>query len=102
MDDVNIRLAVATDLPRLMGLDHTSTSDYVWQLDLRKENGQVIVPLPLSHAIPFISGESGEKSVSHFAPVAVFVRTGLTSSSLMKDCHVVTSIVPVMASTGCG
>ena len=25
-----------------MRLDHASTSDYVWQLDLRKENGQVL------------------------------------------------------------
>jgi ribosomal protein S18 acetylase RimI-like enzyme len=39
--DVNIRLAVAADLPRLMSINHDSTSDYVWQLDLRKENGQV-------------------------------------------------------------
>jgi ribosomal protein S18 acetylase RimI-like enzyme len=26
----------------LATLDHSSTSDYVWQLDLRKENGQVL------------------------------------------------------------
>lgn len=35
-----IRPAVATDIPRLMALDHTSLSDYVWQLDLRREAGQ--------------------------------------------------------------
>ena len=55
MDDVNIRLAVATDLPRLMGLDHTSTSDYVWQLDLRKESGQVLAgfrEVRLPRAVP--------------------------------------------------
>jgi len=40
-ENIQIRPAVATDLPRLMGLDHSSSSDYVWQLDLRKENGQV-------------------------------------------------------------
>jgi len=28
-------------MPRLMGIDHNSSSEYVWQLDLRKENGQV-------------------------------------------------------------
>jgi ribosomal protein S18 acetylase RimI-like enzyme len=39
---VTIRPAVASDLPRLMRIDHYSTSDYVWQLDLRKENGQVL------------------------------------------------------------
>ena len=59
MSDVQIRLAVATDMPRLMGLDHTSTSDYVWQLDLRKENGQVSagfrevrLPRPVAVAYP--------------------------------------------------
>ncbi len=35
-----IRPAVATDIPRLMALDHTSLSDYVWQLDLKRETGQ--------------------------------------------------------------
>ena len=41
MNDLDVRLVVASDIPRLMALDHTSTSDYVWQLDLRKENDQV-------------------------------------------------------------
>ena len=41
MDDLQIRLAVATDLPRLMAMEHTSQSDYVWQLDLRRDNGLV-------------------------------------------------------------
>lgn len=39
--NIHIRPAVATDLPPLMSLDHSVTSDYVWQLDLRKENGQI-------------------------------------------------------------
>ena len=42
MDNVQIRPVVATDLPRLVGIEHACTSDYVWQLDLRKENGQVL------------------------------------------------------------
>lgn len=42
MSNIQVRPAVATDLPRLMSLDHASNSDYVWQLDLRKENGQVL------------------------------------------------------------
>ncbi|NJC95927.1 MAG: hypothetical protein C3F07_08935 [Anaerolineales bacterium] len=41
MDSFEIRLASSTDLPRLMALDHSCTSDYVWQLDLRREPGQV-------------------------------------------------------------
>ena len=36
----DIRPAVATDIPRLMALDHKSLSDYVWQLDLKRESGQ--------------------------------------------------------------
>jgi ribosomal protein S18 acetylase RimI-like enzyme len=56
---IEIRPAVATDLPRMMGLDHACTSDYVWQLDLRKETGQVSatlrevrLPRPVSVAYP--------------------------------------------------
>ena len=59
MSSVRIRPAVATDIPQLMKLDHTSTSDYVWQLDLRKENGQVLagfrevrLPRPVSVTYP--------------------------------------------------
>ncbi|MFT3895493.1 MAG: GNAT family N-acetyltransferase [Anaerolineales bacterium] len=37
----DIRPAVATDIPRLMALDHSCTSDYVWQLELRRETAQV-------------------------------------------------------------
>lgn len=40
-----IRPAVATDLPRMMGMNHSVTSDYVWQLDLRRETGQVSATL---------------------------------------------------------
>ena len=40
-----IRPAVATDLPRMMGMDHSVMSDYVWQLDLRRESGQVSATL---------------------------------------------------------
>ena len=46
-------------MPRLMELDHASISDYVWQLDLRKENGQVLagfrevrLPRPVSVIYP--------------------------------------------------
>ena len=36
-----IRPAVANDLPRLMAIDHSCLSDYVWQLELRREVGQI-------------------------------------------------------------
>ena len=35
--DIDIRPAVPDDLPRLMAFDHSSTSEHVWQLDLRRE-----------------------------------------------------------------
>jgi len=43
--EISIRPAVATDLPRLMGMDHSCFSEYVWQLDLHKETGQVLANL---------------------------------------------------------
>ncbi len=41
MPAIQIRPVVATDLPALMGIDHSSTSEYVWQLELRRDAGQV-------------------------------------------------------------
>ncbi len=35
------RPAVASDLPRLISVDHSSLSDYVWQLELHRETSQV-------------------------------------------------------------
>jgi len=40
MPSFEIRPAVANDLPRLIALDHSCLSDYVWQLELRREAGQ--------------------------------------------------------------
>lgn len=41
MSDFQIRPTVATDLSRLMGLDHSTTSESVWQLELRRDAGQI-------------------------------------------------------------
>jgi ribosomal protein S18 acetylase RimI-like enzyme len=41
MASFEIRPAVATDLPSLMAIDHSNSSDYVWQLDVRNESNQV-------------------------------------------------------------
>jgi len=43
MPSVETRTATANDLPRLMALDHSSQSDYVWQLEVRHEASQVVV-----------------------------------------------------------
>ena len=41
MSSFEVRPAVATDIPRLMALDHSSSSDYVWQLEFPRETAQV-------------------------------------------------------------
>jgi ribosomal protein S18 acetylase RimI-like enzyme len=45
MADFEIRNTVSTDLARLAALDHSINTDYVWQLDLHREIGQVQVSL---------------------------------------------------------
>jgi GNAT superfamily N-acetyltransferase len=41
MTDLQIRPTIATDLPRLMAMDHSTRSDTVWQLELRRDGGQI-------------------------------------------------------------
>ena len=43
MSAFEIRPANASDAPGLMALDHSSLSDYVWQLELRREPNQINV-----------------------------------------------------------
>jgi GNAT superfamily N-acetyltransferase len=45
MAEFEVRTTVSTDLARLAALDHTIDTDYVWQLNLRRETGQVDVSL---------------------------------------------------------
>jgi ribosomal protein S18 acetylase RimI-like enzyme len=59
MSSIQIRLVVASDLPRLMGMDHSAFSEYVWQLELRRDVGQVVatfrdvrLPRPISLTYP--------------------------------------------------
>src|SRR5512146_2580267 len=59
MTPIQIRPVVATDLPALMGIDHGSRSEYVWQLELRREAGQVVatfrdvrLPRPIALTYP--------------------------------------------------
>ena len=42
---IEIRPVVSTDLPRMMGMDHSVKSEYVWQLDLRRESDQISATL---------------------------------------------------------
>ena len=41
MSSFEIRPANSNDVPRMIGLDHTCLSDYVWQLELRSDAKQV-------------------------------------------------------------
>ena len=41
MPPFEIRPALSNDLSRLVAMDHSCFSDYVWQLELRREAGQV-------------------------------------------------------------
>jgi GNAT superfamily N-acetyltransferase len=58
MPEIQIRPTVASDLPRMMGMDHSITSEYVWQLELRRDGGQILAmfrevrlprPIPLTY-----------------------------------------------------
>jgi ribosomal protein S18 acetylase RimI-like enzyme len=58
MPEIQIRPTVAPDLSRLMGLDHSTTSESVWQLELRRDPGQVVamfreVRLPRSISVAY-------------------------------------------------
>jgi GNAT superfamily N-acetyltransferase len=53
-----IRPAIGTDLSHLMAIEHSCMSDYVWQLELRREAGQVTanfreVRLPRSISVAY-------------------------------------------------
>ena len=41
MTELQIRPTVATDLTRLMGIEHAVMSESVWQLEFRRDTGQV-------------------------------------------------------------
>ncbi|MBI2333834.1 MAG: GNAT family N-acetyltransferase [Chloroflexi bacterium] len=58
MSEIQIRPTVATDLTRLMGIDHSVTSEAVWQLEVRRNTGQVAstfreVRLPRAIQVPY-------------------------------------------------
>jgi ribosomal protein S18 acetylase RimI-like enzyme len=41
MPEVQIRPAIATDLSPLQAIDHSCQTDYVWQMDVQHEDGQI-------------------------------------------------------------
>lgn len=58
MPEVQIRPAVATDIPILMAIDHSCQTDYVWQMDVHHEDGQTgaifrEIRIPRSVNVPY-------------------------------------------------
>jgi GNAT superfamily N-acetyltransferase len=58
MPEVEIRRAVATDIHILMAIDHVCQTDYVWQMDVHREEGQMgaifrEIRLPRSVSVPY-------------------------------------------------
>ncbi len=43
MPEIEIRPAISDDISHLIALDHNYSSDYVWQLDIQREENQVVV-----------------------------------------------------------
>ena len=43
--ELKFRAALSTDIARLVGMNHSCKSDYVWQLDLDKDAGEIHVSL---------------------------------------------------------
>jgi ribosomal protein S18 acetylase RimI-like enzyme len=58
MPEIQIRPTATSDLARLMGFDHSISSESVWQLELRRDTGQVVamfreVRLPRSISVAY-------------------------------------------------
>jgi GNAT superfamily N-acetyltransferase len=58
MPDVEIRRAVASDIPIVMAIDHTCQTDYVWQMDTQREEDQLgaifrEIRLPRTVSVPY-------------------------------------------------
>jgi len=99
LNDIHVRPAVATDLSHLISLDHSSTSDYVWQLDLRKENGQVLagfrevrLPRPINVSYPrdplALADEWTQRSV---VLIAMFEGAPVGYACILEHSHATTA-----------
>lgn len=42
MPEIEIRHAISSDIPALVAIDHSYTSDYVWQMEIQQNNGQIL------------------------------------------------------------
>jgi ribosomal protein S18 acetylase RimI-like enzyme len=76
MPKVEIRAALASDVPILMAIDHSCETDYVWQMDIQREDGQLEVAfreIRLPHAMP----------VAYPRPIAALAEAGHRRSGML-------------------
>ena len=99
MSEIQIRPTIAGDISRLMALDHTDTSEFVWQLELRRENKQVTatfrevrlpraIPVAYPHDPSALVGEWTRKSMVYTA-LASQIPIGYISLMERKSASVV-------------
>lgn len=95
MSDIQILPTAPTDLSRLMALDHSTRSEFVWQLELRRDAGQltaafreVRLPRPIPLAYPHepysLADEWSRKSMmftAHLGPDPIGYVTLVNRSS---------------------
>jgi ribosomal protein S18 acetylase RimI-like enzyme len=58
MPEIQVRPAIPSDLNALLALDHTSQTDYVWQMDVQNIDGQIgaifrEIRLPRTVTVPY-------------------------------------------------
>jgi GNAT superfamily N-acetyltransferase len=85
MSEIQLRPTVATDLQKLMALDHNTNSESVWQLELKRNTGQVSatfreVRLPRSIQVEYPHNK--------FALADDWVRKSMMYTAIMNNDHV--------------
>lgn len=76
MPEIQIRPAAAPDIKTLLTLEHSAETDYVWQLDVRREPSQVEVSLRevrLPRSVPLVYPRSTEKLAEEWAKTNMLV-----------------------------
>jgi len=76
MPEVEIRPAVATDIKTLITLEHSTETDYVWQVDVRRETGQaeaLFREVRLPRSVPVIYPRSTDKLVDEWSKSGMLV-----------------------------
>jgi ribosomal protein S18 acetylase RimI-like enzyme len=58
-EDIHIRKAISSDIPRIIQMDHGSSTSHVWQLSLNKQAGEIVatfrevrLPRPMQISYP--------------------------------------------------